>query len=391
MGISIRTNAASLNASKSISVNSKDLALTSQQLSSGLRINSASDDPAGLAIASLMSSKIAGMMQAQNNIGQGVAMAQTVDGALSQQNSILQRLSTLAAQSANATLTDSQRVATVQPEVDALIAEFDKIGNSAAFNGISLLVGGTSGTTMTPASATSFVTGSSATTPVTFQSNYIAVGDTVTVGEASGIMTMTWTNAAGLQTQATANAAITTGITTSAQTINFLDASGATIGTASVAASTTAISRVTTSSDVSLTPAAGTSNVFVMQVGTEDNTYSQLTVTVRQSLSSSYSINALSMATQDFAQTAIATVSNAITTLGTARANIGGTISQLQQAEEFITNTLINTQVALGAITDIDVAAAAASLAEQNVLVQAATAMLAQANQSPTVVLSLLR
>ena len=388
MSISIRTNAASLYATRSVNENSRAVSQTSQQLASGLRINGAADDPAGLAIASGMRGQILNMMQDQQNIAQAIAMAQTIDGALAQQNSILQRFATLAAQGANGSLTDAQRAATIQPEVTALAAEFDKIGNSAAFNGISLLAGGRTGVTSN-ATAGTLATGAA----IAFQSNVIGSGDTVTVSEASGVMTMTWTTAGGLQTQATANSAITVagGGTTASQSINFVDAAGSTIATATVAAGATAQVAVASGTPVSLPLTAGTANAFVFQIGPSNNTDSEITMTVSKSLAVDYSINNLNMSTQANSKTAITTVANAITKLGTARANIGGSISQLTQAEEFISSSLINAQTAMGAITDVDVATAAADLAGQNVLVQAATAMLAQTNQSPNVVLSLLR
>lgn len=403
MTLSIRTNTAALNSARSIDVNSASLARTTKELASGLRINTAADDPAGLAISSLISSKIAEMEQNLLNIGQGISLAQTVEGALSQQNNILVRLSSLAAQSANGVLTNDQRVATIQPEIDSLITQFNKIGNSASFNGLQLLAGGTTGVTATVAAGsvantnltTAAQTSPNGTAAITFQSNAISTADTATVTMTSGgLMTMTWTTAAGLVTTGTASANVATGLsanggTSATQAISFFDASGTTMATATIQAGVTAV--VATTTDVALTLATGTANLFTIQAGPGNNVNSQLTVTVEESLTEDYGLTNLSMRTQAEAQLAIATVTSAITTLATARASVGATISQLNQAEGFTSTSLIISQTALGEIIDVDVANAAASLAQQSVLVQAATAMLAQANQQPQTVLALLR
>ena len=416
MTMSIRANSASLVAARSLNDNSASLALVSQRLASGLRINNASDDPAGLAISSLMSSKVSGLMQDQQNIGQGISLAQIIDGTLEQQNKILQRLATLAAESANGVLTNAQRASTIQPEVTSLLSQFDKIGYSAAFNGLAVLSGGTTGAiaTVNPgATQDSNLVTQATTTPngsaiIALQSNLITSTDTVTMTlDAQGQTVLTWTSSAGLITTAKGSANLysgsATGGTATLQTITYSNASGDVIATLTVQPGVSGLVPTDTSSapgyfsfnstnSGSTTPlAAGTVNQFIIQYGTENNANSELVITVPESLKRDYGLTGLSMVTQSLAQVAITTVSTAISSIATVRASIGATISQLNQAEEFVAGSLINAQTALCQITDLDIASASADLAAQSVLVKAATAMLEQANKQSEIILTLLR
>jgi flagellin len=140
----INTNIASLNAQRNLSSSSSSLTTALQRLSSGLRINSAKDDAAGLAISQRMTSQIGGLNQAARNANDAISLAQTAEGALSGIGDNLQRLRTLALQSANATNSDSDR-ATIQTEVASLVAEIGRVANTTEFNGIKLLDGSFSG------------------------------------------------------------------------------------------------------------------------------------------------------------------------------------------------------------------------------------------------------
>ncbi|RJF98610.1 flagellin [Noviherbaspirillum saxi] len=140
MSSMINTNIASLNAQRNLSSSSSSLTTALQRLSSGLRINSAKDDAAGLAISQRMSSQIGGLSQAARNANDAISLAQTAEGALSGMSDNLQRLRTLAVQSANATNSDSDR-ATIQTEVASLVAEIGRVAQTTEFNGIKLLDG----------------------------------------------------------------------------------------------------------------------------------------------------------------------------------------------------------------------------------------------------------
>ena len=134
MGMGINTNLVSLNAQRMLSLSQNGLATSMQRLSSGLRVNSAKDDAAGLAIAERMNSQIRGMNQAARNANDGISLLQTAEGASSKVTDMLQRMRELAVQSANGTNSDDDRKA-LQAEVSQLQAEIDRVSATTTFNG----------------------------------------------------------------------------------------------------------------------------------------------------------------------------------------------------------------------------------------------------------------
>jgi flagellin len=140
MSLMINTNAMSLNAQRNLETSRGDLAQALQRLSSGLRINSAKDDAAGLAIASRMTTQINGLNTAQRNANDGVSLAQTTEGALQEVTNNLQRIRELAVQSANATNSASDRTA-LDNEVQQRLAEIERIASQTTFNGQKTLDG----------------------------------------------------------------------------------------------------------------------------------------------------------------------------------------------------------------------------------------------------------
>jgi flagellin len=136
----INTNIASLNAQRNLNASQRDADTTLQRLSSGLRINSAKDDAAGLAISERFTSQIKGLNQAIRNANDGISLAQVAEGALGESGNILQRMRELAVQSANATNSASDRQA-LQAEVNQLKEELERIATTTEFNGLKLLDG----------------------------------------------------------------------------------------------------------------------------------------------------------------------------------------------------------------------------------------------------------
>jgi flagellin len=136
----INTNIASLNAQRNLTSSQTSLTTSLQRLSSGMRINSAKDDAAGLAISQRMSAQVSGLGQAARNANDGISLAQTAEGALSGIGDNLQRMRTLAVQAANSTNSASDR-ASIQTEVSSLVAEISRTASSTEFNGIKLLDG----------------------------------------------------------------------------------------------------------------------------------------------------------------------------------------------------------------------------------------------------------
>ena len=143
MSLRINNNVDAVQAHRHLSATSDAISQSMERLSSGLRINKAADDAAGLGISEKMRSQIRGLAQAQRNIQDGVSMVQTAEGNLDEVHSILQRVRELAVQYRNGSLSTAGKGA-IQSEVDQLSAEITRIGNAAVFNGVSLLSATTS-------------------------------------------------------------------------------------------------------------------------------------------------------------------------------------------------------------------------------------------------------
>ena len=140
MALYVNTNVSSINAQRKLTNATNNLNVSYQRLASGLRINSAKDDAAGLQIADRLTSQINGLNQGNRNTNDGIALAQTIEGALDETTNMLQRIRTLAVQSANGTNTQSDRDA-IQQEVDKLSAEITRIAKQTTFAGAFVLNG----------------------------------------------------------------------------------------------------------------------------------------------------------------------------------------------------------------------------------------------------------
>ncbi len=138
MGLRINTNVQALNTARVLRRSTLDLNRSLERLSSGLRINRAADDAAGLAIAEGLRSQVRGTQVAQRNSQDGISLVQTAEGALSESQNILQRMRELAIQAANGTQTDTNR-ASLNQEVNQLLAQIDAIALQTEFNGIKVL------------------------------------------------------------------------------------------------------------------------------------------------------------------------------------------------------------------------------------------------------------
>lgn len=144
MGLQINTNVAALNSYRNLTGTQGSMQTSLERLSSGLRINRAADDAAGLAISEKLRSQVNGLNQAQANSQDGVSLIQTAEGAMNESHSILQRMRTLAVQSASDTNTNSDR-AQIDKEIKALVSELDGIASRTQFNGMTLTDGSFSG------------------------------------------------------------------------------------------------------------------------------------------------------------------------------------------------------------------------------------------------------
>src|SRR6185437_6450850 len=141
MGFRINTNVNAIDTERNLMMTSTNMSTTMRRLSSGLRINSAADDAAGLAISQKLGAQVNGLNQAVRNAQDGISLVQTAEGALNETQSILQRMRTLAVQSANDTNTQTDRTA-IQSEMNQLATEVSRISNTTSFNTKNLLAGG---------------------------------------------------------------------------------------------------------------------------------------------------------------------------------------------------------------------------------------------------------
>ncbi|MFD1384412.1 flagellin domain-containing protein [Rhodanobacter aciditrophus] len=183
MALYVNTNTSSLNAQNNLMKSGSTLDTAYQRLSSGLRINSAADDAAGLQISNRLTSQINGLNQAVRNANDGISLAQTAEGALDETTSMLQRMRTLAVQSANGSNTDEDRVA-LQQEIAQLGEEINRVASDTTFGGQNLLDGSYSGT---------FQVGADANQTISF-----SLSSSNSSGTAGAGFTVSGMNSAGL-------------------------------------------------------------------------------------------------------------------------------------------------------------------------------------------------
>ncbi len=173
MGLTVNSNLAALNAYRNLSNTQNDLSKSLEKLSSGYRINRAADDAAGLAISEGLRSQIGGLSVAARNAQDGISVAQTAEGALTEVHDMLQRINDLAVQYANGTQNDDSKAA-LESEFAALHEEIDRIETNTKFNGVELFAG----------------TGTGTTGDMAFQTGY-ASGDSITISGATALRAFT--------------------------------------------------------------------------------------------------------------------------------------------------------------------------------------------------------
>lgn len=369
MALSINTNVASLNAQRNLGVSQSALAKSMQRLSSGLRINSAKDDAAGLAISDRMTSQIRGLNQAVRNSNDGISLAQTAEGALQESTNILQRMRELAVQSANDTNSASDRTS-LQAEVNQLKQEMSRIADTTTFNGKKLLDG-----SMTSAQ---FQVGANANQTISFGINSARAADlgnnSLATDNASGIEAATYSAAAiatggtsGAGTGGTAAANLTSAKTAalSGETITFTQSDGTT-GTAVLTAgmSAKAAKAVIDTASGATSTASYTSNAasvtFAMSAWDETGTADTMSLTVNGTAFS------LTATTASGGQAGFnADMSGAISAWNTA--NSGATGITLSAATNVLTATTADgSNVELSALTYGNGAAGAVTYAGAN-------------------------
>lgn len=386
MALGINTNVASLSAQNQLgnSQRMNDQAL--ERLSSGLRINSAKDDAAGLAISSRFDSQIRGLNVAQRNANDGISLAQTAEGALESISDSLQRIRELAVQSRNATNSDSDRAA-LNTEAQALRSEINRIAEQTAFNGVNLLDGSFANQ--------SFQVGANAGQTIDITSivnaNDTALG-TYQAAEVSGAAATGFANA----------------LADGDVTIQDKDGNAVSIGPIAAAASATeragqirdavnAISDQTgvyarndTQNSLTLSTTTNTNGIVIAFAGAGNTANTGLTAGTT-AISAQTGFDTLDLSTTAGADTALNQMDAALSAVNTARSELGAVQNRFESTISNLATTSENLSAANSRILDADFAAETAKLSKSQVLQQAGISVLAQANARPQQVLSLLQ
>jgi flagellin len=396
----INHNMNAMNAHRNMGMNNVSAGKSMEKLSSGLRINRAGDDAAGLSISEKMRSQIRGLDQGARNAQDGISMIQTAEGGLNETHSILQRMRELGVQAANDTNNDSDRDA-INDELGQLKTEIDRISNTTAFNGKQLLNGSLSVGQDTVASTVKVGAAFDTTTVVTkvdvsgaaagkqYDITYTAASDTLTITDSADA---TKTQSLILTAQVPADGAETTWnfddlgikITVAGAPTTNLDALGTDLngenittngnGSANLLIGSNGGSNETLSVNFRKMDSSvlGTQNGGSTALDDALSTYS----TTKNKTNAEALVSAIDESIKD--------VSKQRSILGASQNRLEHTIANLQTSSENLTS-------AESRIRDVDMAKEMMNFSKNNILSQAAQAMLAQANQQPQGVLQLLR
>ena len=343
----IQHNIAAINSYRNLGINQSGLNKNLEKLSSGYKINRAGDDAAGLAISESMRSQINGLNQAAKNAQDAIGLIQTAEGALTEVHSMLQRLTTLASQSANGTYNTVAR-GNLQSEVSELLKEIDRIANNTDFNGIK------------PLAATG------AAGKMTFQ---IGPSSAETITVNSQAMT-----ASGIQAAIFADA-VDRGVT------NFK------VGNNQLALSGTKTDYITATGAVGANATTAIEDAAGEQLKTPAGVDLQK-ATVASALLPTMNISGTSTVV---ANAAIDTINAAINAVSSYRATLGAAQNRLEHTVNNLKVTSENITSAESRIRDTDMADEITAFTKNNILMQASQSMLAQSNSVPQGVLSLLQ
>jgi len=395
MGMFINTNVAAIGAQRNLSVTGGKMAKALERLSSGLRINRAADDAAGLSISEGLRSQIRGLRQGARNAQDGISMIQTAEGALTETHALLQRMRELTVQAANATLGANDRTA-IGAEILTLKTEIDNIANRTKFNGQSLLTGalattqtggtltvGTAlATTATAVVSAIDVSGSTAGATYTLtdvggagttlrlsndqDSILIDVAPDATIG-ADGTMTLAFAGAGHNIKITVSGAAAKTGGDILGDLDGLTIINGAGSGAANFRVGADVGQDITVTFSDNRTTALGATTISSL-------------VTDDQNVSSVAKANAL-----------LTSIDEGIVTVSSNRAKLGAAQNQVEAAINSLGVAVENMSASESRIRDADVAEISTELVTRQIMQQAGVAVLSQANTSSQSALSLLQ
>ena len=407
----INTNIAASVTANSMRENQRTMENTMERLATGKRINSASDDAAGLAIGERMESQIRGMQQASRNSNDAISMIQTADGAAIEIGEMLQRMRELAVQARNGT-NESQDITNLNKEFAQLATEIERIANDTKFNGSTLLEAGT---------VKSFVVGADEadTIDITFGDFNLAAGGQTAVGEtiATGNLTISESD---LQTDLDTAGFIELSDGTTILQVSLADiqvangdntisgvsgSNDATMAEIVLAVNNKAAASADFTAVVTANGTAGFTLTEKVGKGGANDTYTIGGIVANQSVTltggqvgSASGVLGVDMTT--YAASASVTVDDssvignldtAIVNVAGARADFGAVINRLEYTIDNLNSGINNTKAAKSQIVDADYAQETTELARTQIISQASTAMLSQANQAAQSVLALLK
>jgi flagellin len=375
----INTNVMSLNAQRNLSTSGSQLATSLQRLSSGLRINSAKDDAAGLAISERFTTQIRGMDQAARNANDGISLSQTAEGAMGEISNNLQRIRELAVQSRNATNSATDRAA-LNSEAQQLKSEVDRVASQTSFNGVKLIdgsfanqafqVGANQGETI---SVSSIVNANSSALGSYSRATVTGGAATAFTAVTAGDLTINGTSVGGLAAAASATER-------ASQVRDAVNSKSDTTGVYAVNDTATTVTLVSTTADIVVAHAGASSSAAITGL---------TAATTARATSTGFA--SLDISTTSGADTAMQSMDAALSAISTARASMGAIQNRFSSVVANLSTTSENLSAARSRIQDADFAKETAQLTRTQILQQAGTAMLAQANQAPQSVLSLLR
>ena len=380
----------SLNAQRNLTKSGNGLAVSMERLSSGMRINSAKDDAAGLQISNRLTSQINGLGVAQRNANDGISMAQTAEGAMQASTEILQRMRDLALQAANGSNSAVDRES-LQKEVSALQTELTRIADTTKF-GDQTLLDGTFGTK-------SFQVGANANEiidmtlssikasdlgAVSGQSLAITGFDNTVVGATTETLSFAVTTASGTNT-------VTFDIAVGQGTDDLIDAVNDNVGALGIRAITDGSGSITFSSTNEVTAVTASSSV-AGDAGIFNTTPGAGTLGGADTATGGTAVNAINVsgATGAGAQSALESIDAALKQIDEQRADLGALQNRFGYTISNLANIQENVSASRSRIQDTDFAVETANLTKNQILQQAGTSILAQANQIPQAAISLL-
>jgi len=397
---SINTNTLATLASNSLSRNDRAMATSMERLSTGIRINSAKDDAAGLAISSRMTSQIRGLDQAKRNAMDAISLIQNAEGALVEVSNMLQRMRELSVQSATDTNTSTDREA-LNKEFGLLRSEINRVAQNTQWNSRNLL-DGSSGSGLTGNGVYKFQVGANAAQTINLTIGNYQAGSS-TQGGTVAVNTTTAASGPG------ASGAAQVSTLDVAGTIRVGDVFTATVGDKSFVHTVTSLGVDNDASLTAVTTAlkAGLGTITGVGASNPALTAGDKSTLTFTAASTAYGSNAFSISagtsgllsgigasnisSQAAADSAIGALDTAVATVNAGRSEMGATMNRLAYAADNMANISTNAAAARARVLDADYAKETTELARTQIISQAGTAMLAQANQSKQSVLALLK